>query len=134
MKRNKYSTPKGDILVGATFTVAQIRNAYSENGGPLTPRRRRFLRTFIPPYLSDGTGAQREFAILMPLSKILEKAPPAARQRLRNHFSRADEEWFAARPWIGNPDNQINPALIDNELGGELDRGWSAGWDDEEQP
>jgi hypothetical protein len=126
--RNKYSTPKNDVLVGATFTIRQLRNAYSESGGPLSIRHRRFLRTFIPPYI-NGSGLDTEFAILIPLSKVLEKAPRNVLQRLRNHFERVDEEWLKNRPWIGQEENKINPTLIDQELGTELDEGWNAKWE-----
>lgn len=126
--KNKYSTPKGDRLVGATFTIRQLRSAYTENGGPLSIRHRRFLRTFIPPYVR-GSGLDTEFAIMIPLSKILEKAPLNVRQRLRNHFEIVDDEWMKNRPWIGDINNKIQPERLDQELGTELDEGWNAKWE-----
>ena len=129
MKRNKFAVSKGDKLFGGVFTVAQLRKQYTANGGPLNNRRKRFLRTFIPPY-SNGSGLQTEFALLIPLSKILEKAPQDVKNRMRSHFELADADWFAARSWIGDSANYVDPTQIDNELGTELTNGWNAGWGD----
>lgn len=120
MIRNAYSTPKGDVLMGATFTVGQLRNAYTENGGKLTQRHRRFLRRFIPPY-TDGAGLGTTFAVLIPRAWALENIPQSIRAVLRPHFEVADSAWFAARPWIGDEASAVDPTAIDAELGAELD-------------
>jgi len=119
--RNAYSTPRGDVLYGAVFTLAQLRSQYSETGGPLTPRRRRALRRLIPPYVSDDSGLQRKFCLLIPKSWALDKMPDAMRDALRPHFSRVTRAWVASEcPWLGDPDRRIADAAIDNELGTEL--------------
>lgn len=116
-KRFEFSTRKGDVLMGATFTIAQLRNQYTENGGQLTARHRRYLGHFVPAYLSDGTGNARRFAITITRDEALENMPAGLRTALRPHFERADRDWFAARPWIGNEDNAIPQSAINNEFG-----------------
>ena len=120
--RNAYSTPRGDVLMGAVFTVAQLRAQYSSNGGILTDRRKRYLRRFIPPY-SDGTpGTGRRFAIMIPRQWAIENMPADVKAVLRPHFEVADAAWIAANaPWLGDSDFALNPVAIDTELGGELD-------------
>lgn len=119
MIRNAYSTPKGDVLYGATFTVQQLRAQYTENGGNLTTRHRRFLRRFIPAY-TTGTGLQTRFAVRIPRDWALEKIPASIRSVLRPHFEPVTREWYQARPWIGDEASAVDPATIDAELGTEL--------------
>lgn len=129
--RNSYAVSKGDVLVGAVFTVQQLRNQYDSNGGPLNERRRRFLRRFIPAYANpqSGGGLATEFAVMIPLSVIQDKAPASVRQALRNRFEIVTPEWLQARPWIYNEANAIDPVTIDGELGTEYQDNLRNSWE-----
>lgn len=135
------SIPAGDRPVGGTLTAQQLRSRYSENGGWLTPRRRRFLRRFIRPYVDDAAVAANlragnppgdtvRFCFIMPLQTVREKAPAGqARQDLRAILELADLDWHLARPWLGDPDHRIPEDLLDAELGSVLERGDEYDWD-----
>lgn len=133
MIRNKYAISKDEQALGITLRVAQLRQLYGENGGPLTLRHRQFLRRFILPYVSENPPKpSTEFVILIPTG-FVERAPKTVRTRLEAVGQIVDDEWYAARPWIGDPDMLIEHEVIDAELGvdGELPGDKRGRWDDD---
>ena len=139
MIRNQYSCGAGDALFGATFTFGQLRQRYSENGGDLTPRRRKFLRRFVPPFVSERPiSLSTRFAIVVTKRQVLDIAPREVALALAPHFVRVEErdangdDFWMRNPWLGDESFRVPDAAVDNELGSELDKRQRISWDKRE--
>ncbi len=120
---NSFTIPAGDVAVGGTFTIQQLRSQYVDNGGFLTPRHRQFLRRFVPPYVSEKpiVISTTQFVIILPKDKILEKAPPSIIDLLKPFFEVIDDvSWYTDRPWLGASAFLVSDAQFDAEFGPEL--------------
>lgn len=117
--RRAYATAQGDTLLIAVVPLLTIRTWYSQNGGPVYPRHKRFLQRFLLPY-SFGNGVSSLFALTVP-GNVISTSPDAIRAVLEPHFMPITSAILEANPWLGDEQYALDYASIDSEMGGELE-------------
>lgn len=131
MSRNESSCGRGDYNVAGVFALPALRSLYAENGGFLTARHKRMLQRFVWPVLNQD-GPQALFLVVVPYKQYVDRAPAGVKAILDPHLSPL-QDVLDANPWIEDESYQIDPALIDAELGGELSKHESRDeWNDPE--